>query len=80
MEEKPVSKSLTEPFFPLRPHSVKEETRRELMNLRNSYWYNSDGIRQSVKLIGGYNTKRFRNIIVLSKNNLRIPRGLLTVQ
>lgn len=45
---------------------------------RAKTWKNLQGLRQSKKLLGNYNQKRFKACISLNKNNLRILTGILT--
>lgn len=47
------------------------------MIIRNIYWYTSDGMRQTKKLVDVYNTI-LKDIILLSKNKLTIQVGFPT--
>lgn len=69
--------SRPEPFFPIGLHTLKKEIRQEEKEIKYRYWYSSERIRHSKQFIDG-NTRRFKHIILFSKNNLRILTGYLT--
>jgi len=67
-----------EPFCGIGNHTIRESLRDEERHLRQLCWVNTQGLRQAKGLLGNYNLKRFKQLISMGKNRLRILTGLLT--
>ncbi|XP_052842614.1 uncharacterized protein LOC128256356 [Drosophila gunungcola] len=67
-----------EPYCGIGRHTIKEYLRKAEGAMRQEHWRNTPGLRQAKTQINNYNKKRFKELIQLGKNSLRIVTGLLT--
>ncbi|XP_050325730.1 uncharacterized protein LOC126756583 [Bactrocera neohumeralis] len=61
-----------EPFIGVGPHTIKELLRKEEGVGREEHWQQTRGMRHANLLIGGYNLSRFKVVINLLRNKLRL--------
>ncbi len=67
-----------EPYIAVGPHTIKELLRTEERSSRDSHWQQTAGMRQAKLLLGGFNLARFRAIINLPRDKLRLLVALYT--
>ncbi|XP_036319943.1 uncharacterized protein LOC118734325 [Rhagoletis pomonella] len=67
-----------DPFLAVGPNTIKEMLRRDNSKLRELHWLGTMGQRQAKSLLGGYNLSRYRLLMDLPKEKLRIITGFLT--
>jgi len=67
-----------EPFCGIENHTLRKSLREEEQHMRQLCWNDTQGLRQAKSLLGSYNLQRFKQLIVMGKNRLRILTGLLT--
>ena len=67
-----------EPCFGLGRHTIRQHLREMENNHKLQHWETQDGMRQAKALIQGFNHKRFKAMISIGKNQIRILTGLLT--
>jgi len=64
-----------EPFCGIGNHTLRKSLREEEKHLRQLCWKDTQGPRQAKSLLGSYNLQRFKQLIVMGKNRLRIQTG-----
>nr|AMS38365.1 hypothetical protein [Bactrocera tryoni] len=61
-----------EPFIAVGPHTIKELLRKEEGVGRERYWQQLQGMRHAKLLMGGYNLSRFKYVINLPRDKLKL--------
>ena len=61
-----------DPFIVIGPHTIRELLRKEERASRERHWQLLRGMRHAKLLMGGYNLSRFKTIIRLPRNKLRL--------
>ncbi|XP_039958501.1 uncharacterized protein LOC120773580 [Bactrocera tryoni] len=61
-----------EPFIAVGPHTIKEQVRNDVAVGREIHWQHLSGLRHAKLLMKSYNLKRFKCIINLPRNKIRL--------